>query len=121
MNAPFFVLLAFAALTIGCAQVQVIMPNPRVETPETRGGAGRWKFIVAGGDAHIFRSTANGGERPPNLDEPTVKGFLNMAPAATISPWAPLELGAEVNVLGAGLGLLAKWQVFGAQTADAGS
>lgn len=101
------------ALLSACAQVEVTMPNPRVESPETRGEEYKWKFIVAGGDAHVYKATENGGERPPDLTRPGVRGHADVYPGATFTPWMPLEVGAEANFLGKGLGVFAKWQLFG--------
>lgn len=115
----FLPVLVVPLLLSACAQVEVVLPNPRVEAPETRGEDKRWKFIVAGGDAHIFRATENGGARPPNMNDPAIRGHVDVYPGATFTPWKPLEVGAEVNFLGKGLGVMAKWQILGEGTSEA--
>lgn len=101
------------SLLSACAQVQITMPNPRVEAPETRGEDRKWKITIAGGDAHVFKATENGGERPPDLTRPSLYGTADVYPGASYSPWSPIEVGAEANFFGRGLGVFAKWQVLG--------
>lgn len=105
-----------ALLVAACAQVRVNTPNPRVETPEVRGDALKWKFGVAGGDSHHFYATHEGGKRPPDLNQPDIAGNLDIYPGVAFQPVAPLEVGLEANILGTGLNGLLKYQFVGEGT-----
>lgn len=114
----FSILLSLFLLS-ACAQVRVVTPNPRVETPETRGDQFKWKFAVAGGNAHMFRATGEGGARPPDLSHPQVRGHLDVHPGAYFGVDERVEIGSELNVLGAGINGIVKWQILGSGTQHA--
>lgn len=103
----------------GCSQVRVATPNPRVEVPEVRGDQYKWKFAVAGGNAHMFRATGEGGQRPPDLSQPQVRGHADVYPGAYFAPHEQVEVGADLNVLGWGANLIGKWQFLGDGTRHA--
>jgi hypothetical protein len=114
-------LLVLPALLLlsGCADLEVVLPNPRVETPEVRGQQYKWKWGVSGGDNHAYEATDNAGERPPNMNVPTVRGYADVHPGAAFSLTNKWEIGGEINTLGKGLGLVTKLQLLGAGSSSA--
>lgn len=102
-----------------CAQVQVIVPNPRVEPPEARGEGNRFKIGGSNSSAHLYKATEYAGARPPDFSDPDVHGHYDFHPGGYYSPLSRLDLGVEINVLGQGINGLAKLQIFGEGTMSA--
>lgn len=114
MTRCIYTILALISMAIlsSCAQLNVNLPNPRIEAPETRGEPG-WKFTAEIVPAHNYESTDNGGERPPDFTQPDTHGAFDHVLGASFSPYSKLDLGAELNVFGTGVGLVGKFQILG--------
>ncbi len=105
--------LFFAILLLtGCAQLEVVAPNPRVESPET---FGKKAFQFHGGvvPSHIFEATSNGGARPPDLTSPNLTRGADLVGGGQYSFHERLDTGLEVVLLGSGINGFIKWQLNG--------
>lgn len=117
-------LMIAATLTLAaCSQVQVTVPNPRLEIPELRGDSGL--ALTAGvGGAHVYSATRDGSDRPPEMAEPTALGAFDLYGGAHYSSGAPVQVGIEINGIDGygGSGIL-KFQFAGEGThgADVGN
>lgn len=100
-----------------CTSVQIINPNPHVESPETRGERGL-KIVAQEDGGHFYTITDDGEKRPPDISEPSTYGAMDLNAQVLYAPAAPIELGLEFHPLGyaAGIALLVKYQLQGAGT-----
>ena len=110
-------IIIFAALAFaGCSEVQVTVPNPRVEPPELRGDRGL-AFTAGVEGAHVYQATSDGGRRPPTMDEPSATGAFALNGGVHFSPVAPVQIGLELNGPdGYGASTIVKFQIAGEGT-----
>ena len=85
---------------MGCQSLDVNLPAPRIESPES---VGMKKFIIGGTvtGAGKFRATSNAGERPPNLTDTALAGALNVGPVGEYGITDHLSTGLEIDIGGA--------------------
>lgn len=96
----------------GCAQVEVNSPRPRLQSPEALGTPG-FGGRLGIGSSHELKATESGGTRPPDLEHPDIRGAVDIFPAFFYSVVGKIDLGAEVNILGRGIGAIGKVQIWG--------
>lgn len=110
-------LVSLSLLLSACANLEVVTPNPRVESPETRGEAYKFKVGLNTIPAHEFEVTGNAGARPPDLTtDQELRKMMDIGPMGSFTVFSPLEVGAEIYGLGHGGGLFTKWQILGEGT-----
>lgn len=105
------ILLLLPWLLTACA-VQVVNPGIRVEPPEIRGDRGLI-IDVEGENAHIYRATDDGSDRPPDLGHPTLHKTPNISPSILYSPIEPLALGLELGPIAGSVAGIFKYQLNG--------
>jgi hypothetical protein len=105
------VLSLLLGLLCACA-VQVINPGIRVEPPEIRGDRGLI-IDVEGENAHIYRATDDGSDRPPDLTHPTLHKTPNVSPSILYSPVEEFAFGLELGPIVGSIAGIAKVQLTG--------
>lgn len=110
-------ILSFALCA--CTSVQVLNPNPHVESPENRGDRGL-KIGMEEAGGHYYVATGSGAARPPNMSQPESTKMMDVDAKVLYAPVAPIEFGlvaqAPSSTGSLGLALLTKFQISGEGT-----
>lgn len=115
----FILPVLLATVLSACAELEVVTPNPRVEPPETRGEAWRFKLGGSASSSHRYKATQQANKRPPDLTDPSVTGHYDFSPTGGLSLADRFDMAVEWNMIGTGVNLLAKFQLLGDGTLSA--